>query len=64
MNNDLIRIMCPNLQCQRVLGVPEGARGRLIRCRACTCNILVPELREQIVQGTLVQEDSLAQDGG
>ena len=60
MNSEFIRIMCPNLRCQRVLGVPEGTRGRLIRCGACACNILVPELREQIVQGTLVQEETLA----
>ena len=59
MDNDVIRIMCPNLRCQRVLGVPEHARGKLIRCRSCCCNIRVPEEREQIVQGKLADEDAM-----
>ncbi len=38
----LIRIMCPNLSCQRVLAVPEAARGRVVRCRVCGMNIKIP----------------------
>ncbi len=38
----LIRIMCPNLSCQRVLAVPEAARGKVVRCRACGMNIRIP----------------------
>ena len=34
--------MCPNLSCQRVLAVPEGARGKVVRCRACGMNIKIP----------------------
>lgn len=37
-----VRIMCPNLNCRRVLAVPESARGKTVRCRNCTTNIRVP----------------------
>ncbi len=37
-----IRIMCPNLACQRVLGVPQAARGKLVRCRNCEMTVRVP----------------------
>ena len=40
--NALIRIMCPNLSCQRVLVVPEAARGKVVRCRMCGMNIRIP----------------------
>ncbi len=39
---NLIRIMCPNLSCQRVLAVPVSARGKVVRCRACGINIKIP----------------------
>ncbi len=38
----LIRIMCPNMSCQRVLAVPEGARGKVVRCRVCGMNVKIP----------------------
>ena len=38
----VIRIRCPNLGCQRVLGVPAGARGKLVRCRGCGMTIRIP----------------------
>ncbi len=40
--SSLIRIMCPNLSCQRVLAVPEGARGKVVRCRVCGMNVKIP----------------------
>lgn len=46
-----IRIMCPNLACQRILAVPVHARGKLVRCRSCGITIRIPlkptEAREQ-----------------
>jgi hypothetical protein len=42
-NESLIRIMCPNLSCQRILAVPEQARGRIVRCRVCGMNIRIPQ---------------------
>jgi hypothetical protein len=38
----VIRIMCPNLTCKRVLAVPGHARGKLVRCRGCGMNIRIP----------------------
>jgi len=38
----VIRIMCPNLACKRILGVPAHARGKLVRCRGCSTNIRIP----------------------
>jgi len=38
----VIRIMCPNLACKRVLAVPSHARGKLVRCRSCGINIRIP----------------------
>ena len=42
---NVIRIMCPNLGCQRVLAVPDHARGKLVRCRSCGTNIRIPATR-------------------
>ena len=41
----VIRIMCPNLVCQRVLSVPDSARGKLVRCGGCGVNIKIPVLK-------------------
>lgn len=46
MSENVIRIMCPNLRCKAVLAVPIEARGRMVRCRACSVNIKVPMKRE------------------
>ncbi len=37
-----VRLMCPNLVCRTVLAVPQSARGKTVRCRACGTNIRVP----------------------
>jgi len=48
MAESAIRIMCPNLRCKAVLAVPAEARGRMVRCRACSANIKVPLKREPV----------------
>ena len=45
--DEVIRIMCPNLGCQRVLAVPGIARGKLVRCRGCGSNIRIPAPRAE-----------------
>jgi RNase P subunit RPR2 len=40
--DDIVRIMCPKLGCQRILAVPVATRGKLVRCRNCGTNIRVP----------------------
>jgi hypothetical protein len=42
----VIRIMCPNLKCRSILGVPPEARGKLVRCRKCGTNIQIPAKQE------------------
>ena len=42
MANSTVRVMCPNLRCRAVLAVPGEARGRMVRCRNCGMNIMVP----------------------
>jgi RNase P subunit RPR2 len=45
--DDVVRIMCPKLGCQRILAVPAAARGKLVRCRTCGSNIRVPMHRDE-----------------
>lgn len=40
--DETIRIMCPNLLCRKVLGVPSSARGKTVRCKACATTIRIP----------------------
>ncbi len=40
--DDVVRIKCPKLDCQRILAVPINARGKLVRCRNCGTNIRIP----------------------
>lgn len=42
MAKDVVRIMCPNLTCRKVLSVPTAARGKTVRCRACSTSIRIP----------------------
>lgn len=43
-----IRIMCPNLACRKLLAVPESARSKTVRCKACHTAIRVPEAQAQV----------------
>jgi hypothetical protein len=47
MSSDIVRIKCPNLSCQKILAVPESARGKTVRCRNCATNIRVPGLEKK-----------------
>lgn len=42
MSEPVVRIMCPNLQCRRILAVPASARGKNIRCGHCGANVKIP----------------------
>ena len=37
-----ITILCPNLRCRTVLSVPDGVRGKKVRCSQCGIAFLVP----------------------
>lgn len=41
-SDNVIRIMCPNLTCKRILAVPTTARGKMVRCRGCGINLRIP----------------------
>ncbi|MEQ9207348.1 MAG: hypothetical protein RLN78_08275 [Phycisphaerales bacterium] len=43
MSEKILRMMCPNLTCRKVLSVPEVARGKTVRCKQCGTNIRVPQ---------------------
>ncbi len=55
--DELIRIMCPKLGCQRILAVPGSARGKLVRCRTCGTNIKIP-LRREDGEVDVIEEQS------
>lgn len=42
MSDGIIRIMCPRLTCRKVLAVPVGSRGKVVRCKSCGTNIRIP----------------------
>ncbi|MBL0926647.1 MAG: hypothetical protein IBJ11_03210 [Phycisphaerales bacterium] len=46
MPENVIRMMCPNLKCKAILGVPAEARGRVVRCKQCGTNIRIPRKGE------------------
>jgi len=45
MSEKMLRMMCPNLTCRKVLSVPEVARGKTVRCKQCGTNIRVPQAK-------------------
>ena len=55
MPHETIRVMCPNLACQRILAVPSHARGKLVRCRACGMTIRIPPAKPTEVQGAAAE---------
>ena len=61
-DTQVIRIMCPNLGCQRILAVPEHARGKLVHCRSCSTNIRIPVMRNPEVPRNLGTSDEATTD--
>lgn len=37
-----VTLICPNLKCRTILQVPDGARGKRVRCAKCGKTFLVP----------------------
>jgi ribosomal protein S27E len=52
----VIRIMCPNLGCRRILAVPGHARGKLVRCRSCGTTIRIPQKAKEPVEAADAQK--------
>ncbi len=41
------QLMCPNIQCRKILSVPEEARGKVVRCSHCQTTLRVPEAKDR-----------------
>jgi len=59
----VIRIMCPNIACKRVLAVPTHARGKLVRCKSCGINIRIPMPKKEEAVPAIDAEQSKAASG-
>jgi len=53
-----VRIMCPNLNCRKVLAVPANCRGKTVRCRSCTTNIRVPGEATEAAKAAATKADA------
>ena len=40
-----VQMLCPNLRCRKFLGVPDEARGKLVKCQHCQTTFRVPDAR-------------------
>lgn len=59
MSDQMLRMMCPNLTCRKVLSVPEMARGKTVRCKQCGTNIRVPQAKgDKTAESKQGQSDS------
>jgi LSD1 subclass zinc finger protein len=38
-----VQLICPNLKCRKLLVVPDGVRGKLVKCQHCQIQFRVPE---------------------
>ena len=59
MSSSVIKLICPNLQCRKVLSVPAHARGKNVRCRACGIRVTVPGKKKAMPQGQAQSEELL-----
>ncbi len=46
MTQNVLRMMCPNLNCRTILSVPDTARGKTVKCRNCGAKVSVPKRSE------------------
>jgi hypothetical protein len=41
-----VQLICPNLRCRKILGVPDDLRGKMVKCQHCQTMFRVPESRK------------------
>lgn len=46
MSANVVRLICPNLKCRKILSVPGTARGKKVRCRGCGMRVQIPVKKE------------------
>ena len=39
------QVMCPNLNCRKVLSIPQEVRGKIVKCQHCQTLLKVPDPR-------------------
>jgi len=45
-----VMLLCPNLQCRKLLSVPEEVRGQTVKCQHCHTMVRVPEKKGAVVK--------------
>lgn len=45
-----VHAICPSLQCQKILELPDDARGREVNCRYCGMRFRVPRIRRRPIE--------------
>lgn len=53
-----VTLLCPNLRCRAVLQVPDGVRGKNVRCGHCGTVFSVPLKTEPVRRASTSQEPS------
>jgi len=38
-----VLLLCPNLRCRKILSVPDGIRGKTVKCQHCQTIVRVPD---------------------
>jgi hypothetical protein len=46
MGKTVIKMMCPNLRCRKLLSVPSRLRGKNVRCAKCGAYVKVPGAKQ------------------
>lgn len=52
MSTEVVRMICPNLQCKSILSVPASARGKAVRCRQCGTKVHIPQASNKAAPAT------------
>ena len=60
MSGNVVRLICPNLKCRKILSVPESARGKKVRCRGCGMRVQIPD--KQATPAAVPQPDENSED--
>jgi LSD1 subclass zinc finger protein len=47
MGKTVIKMMCPNLRCRKLLSVPAQLRGKNVRCANCGAYVKVPGAKKK-----------------
>ena len=43
-----VQLLCPNLNCRKVLAVPDDVRGKTVKCQHCATLFKVPEAKKTV----------------